>query len=116
MKKRLYLEDNLQIQVARYLDYNNLLWCHVANERKTSNIQGKRLKAKGVKSGVPDCMIFNSNSVYNGLAIELKIRPNKTSDNQKEWLESLKKQGWLTCVCYCIDDVVKVVKDYLLIT
>jgi len=108
-----YKEDNLQMQVAKYLDIKSLLWCHVANERKTTQRAGARLKKKGVKSGVPDCLIFNTNSIYNGLAIELKIKPNKTSDKQKEWLESLKKQEWLTCVCYCIDDVISVVDNYM---
>jgi len=53
-----YKEDSLQISVATYLDYLNITWCHVANERKTSPQAGARLKNKGVKSGVPDCVIF----------------------------------------------------------
>ncbi len=31
-----YKEDNLQKTVAKYLDLKNFLWCHVANERKTT--------------------------------------------------------------------------------
>ena len=77
-----YKEDNLQKQVARYLDLMGLLWFHPANERKTSLAAGKRLKRKGVKSGVPDCIIFNSSKRKNGLAIELKVeRPNGIKKN-----------------------------------
>ena len=64
-----YQEDDLQKQVAKYLDLLGLLWFHPANERKTSPAAGKRLKLKGVKSGVPDCIIFNSSKRFNGLAI-----------------------------------------------
>ena len=110
---RRYLEDDLQIAVASFLDYNNLLWCHVANERKTSKQAGLRLKKKGVKRGVPDCMIFNTNALYSGLAIELKIKPNKPTEKQSEWLHSLAKQGWMTAVCFTSDEVRKVVEDYL---
>ena len=50
-KQRTYPEDNLQMVCASFLDYSNVLWCHVANERQTSKIAGLRLKKKGVKSG-----------------------------------------------------------------
>ena len=107
-----YKEDNLQKTVAKYLDLKNFLWCHVANERKTSLQAGKRLKLKGVKSGVPDVLIFETNSIYNGLAIELKIKPNKTTDNQKKWLKNLSAKGWKTVVCYSFDEVKEVIEGY----
>jgi hypothetical protein len=102
-----FKEDDLQMAVARYLDYSNYLWFHVANERKASNVAGVRLKKKGVKSGVPDIMIFEPNEKYSGLAIELKIKPNKTTPNQDKWLEDLNKKGWSTHVCYSLDEVIK---------
>jgi hypothetical protein len=108
-----FKEDKLQCAVARYLDYNNVLWCHVANERRTSPQAGARLKKKGVKSGVPDCLIFEPNAKYNGLAIELKIKPNKTSANQKEWIKNLTKKGWFCCVVYDIDEAINTIEDYL---
>ncbi len=109
---RKYKEDDLQMAVAKYLDFLSVCWCHVANERKTSKIAGLRLKKKGVKSGVPDVLIFEPNDDYSGLAIELKIKPNKPTDNQKEWLESLKEKGWYTEVCYSLDDVRSLIKKY----
>lgn len=109
---RKFKEDDLQMAVARYLDFLKVCWFHVANERKTSKIAGQRLKKKGVKSGVPDVMIFEHNEDYRGLSIELKIKPNKPTDNQKEWLEKLKSKGWKTEVCYSFDEVKKVVKQY----
>ncbi len=108
-----FKEDNFQKQVASYLDLLGVLWCHVANERKTSFQAGARLKAKGVKSGVPDCLIFESNKDYNGLAIELKIKPNKTTKNQKEWLERLKNNKWKTLVAYSFDEAKNEIDKYL---
>ena len=106
-------EDDLQMSVARYLDALGLLWNHCANERKTTKIKGGRLKKKGVKSGVPDCMIYEAKNGYNGLAIELKIRKGTVSDNQKEWLKRLSEKGWSTHVCYNLDEVIREVKFYL---
>jgi len=109
-----FKEDTLQKQVAKYLDLTGALWCHVANERKTSFQAGRRLKAKGVKSGVPDCMIFNNNQQYNGLALELKVKPNKPTKNQKEWLRRLSNKGWKCEVVYSFDEALQIIEEYLL--
>lgn len=108
-----FLEDDLQMAVCKYLDSLNLVWTHVANERKTSKIAGARLKRKGVKSGVLDCLIFTPNKNYSGLAIELKVGKNKPTENQIKWMEKLQKCNWKTEVCYSIDEVIKVVSEYV---
>jgi len=123
-----YKEDDLQKAVAKYLDLMGLLWFHPANERKTKPQAGRRLKLKGVKSGVPDCLIFNPSKRFSGLAIELKIEkenglkkngePRKATrsqmtDNQKAWFLNLQDKNWKCVLCYNLDQVVKVVQDYL---
>ena len=110
---RKFKEDDLQMATANLLDLKKLLWCHVANERKTSFQAGARLKKKGVKSGVPDCLIFEPRGYYVGLAIELKIKPNETTDNQIKWLTELSLKNWHCVVCYNIDEVIKVLDEYL---
>ena len=82
------LEDNFQISLAKYLDSLNILWFHPANERQLNtrvnkkgvsySPLGAKLKKKGVKSGVPDVIIFEARGIYNGLMIELKVGKNKT--------------------------------------
>ena len=109
---RQYPEDNLQMAVARYLDYSGYLWCHVANERKSTLRAGGRLKKKGVKSGVPDVLIFEPKGRYNGLAIELKIKPNVASPAQRGWLKRLELKHWYCVVCYNFDEVEKIVNNY----
>lgn len=108
-----YREDDFQMAVCNYLDSISVLWCHVANERKTSKQAGFRLKKKGVKSGVPDCIIFEPRGDYFGLMIELKIKPNKPTESQMKWLTELNIRGYYTCVCYTIDEVISIVTKYL---
>jgi hypothetical protein len=108
-----FLEDELQMAVAKYLDFRGVLWCHVANERNTSFIKGARLKKKGVKSGVPDCLIFEPRGMYVGLVIELKIKPNKVSLNQKEWLTKLKNNKWSAHTAYSFDEAKEIIDNYL---
>ena len=113
MNKMKYPEDNLQMAVCEYLDALKILWCHVANERKASHQAGSRLKKKGVKSGVPDCIIFEPRGKYHGLFIELKIKPNKASSNQKKWLNNLGMRGYKCVVCYSLDEVISIVNQYI---
>ena len=108
-----FKEDNLQQQVAKYLDLKKVTWCHVANERKTSFQAGARLKAKGVKSGVPDCLVFTASNDFYGLALELKIKPNNTTPNQKEWLKKLNLIGWRSEVAFSFDEAKLIIDDYL---
>ena len=109
---RKYPEDELQMACARYLDLMGWLWMHPANERKTSPGAGARLKKKGVKSGVPDILIFEPNGEYIGLAIELKTGKNKLTEAQEEWLERLGKKGWYVGVCYSFDQFKSIVDSY----
>lgn len=116
-------ETDLQKTVARYLDQSNVLWTHVANERKTSVRQGRngkyyspegsKLKQMGVKRGIPDVMIFESRGGYAGLAIELKVGSNKPSDDQLMWMTQLKKWGWLCMWSNDLDAIIETVDDYM---
>ena len=108
-----YKEYQLQEAVARYLDVLGVLWCHVANERKTSKLRGGRLKKAGVKSGVPDCLIFEPSGEYCGLAIELKVGYNKPSPAQIQFMLDMEKRGWKTAICKDLDSVISLVDQYL---
>ena len=105
-------EDQLQKAVATYLDACGLLWCHVPNEGKRHPVSGKRLKDKGMKAGVPDCLIFESTQEYKGLAIELKVGRNAPTESQLEWKAKLISRGWAWELAYDLDEVISIVKQY----
>jgi hypothetical protein len=53
-----------------------------------------KLKAEGVKSGVPDMCLPVARGDYHGLYIELKAGKNKATKTQAEWLQALTVQGY----------------------
>ena len=86
---------------------------HIPNERKCSPAQGKLLKLMGVRSGVPDLSLPAPKSGFNGLYIEMKTDTGRLSDNQKWWIEELKKEGYRCEVCYGWQSAVDILEDYL---
>jgi len=107
-------EDQLTIAVADYLrlQYPKVLFTHIANERQTSPQRGAKLKRMGVKAGMPDLLIFERGT-YSGLAIELKIKPNRPTENQERCLDFLAMCGWQCHVCYDFDEAKKIIDNYL---
>ena len=59
-----------------------------------------RLRAAGVKAGVPDIFLPVVRNGKAGLFIELKIGTNRTSAFQNWWLSALHAQGYACHVCY----------------
>ena len=102
-------ENDLQIQVAEYLDLKGLLWCHTPNEGKMAPQYGKKRKRMGVKAGVPDIMIFQSPpaGIHVGVALELKVGKNRPTAAQDEWLDNLTSNGWFCAVCTGFDETMK---------
>lgn len=76
-------------------------------------INGKMLKAEGVKSGVPDLFLAFPSNGYHGLFIEMKIKPNKLTREQKSWLISLELNGYKSVVCYSADEAKNEILKYL---
>ena len=59
-----------------------------------------RLKAEGLKPGVPDVVWPVPRAGWHGLFIEMKFGRNKPTKNQTRWIEFLGEQGYYTVVCY----------------
>jgi len=115
------LEDNLQIACVSYFrlkypDY--LITSFPAGFTFTGNkiqriITGKIMKDMGYCNGFPDLFIPVPNRKYSGLFLELKIKPNKPTNEQTYIMLKLTDLGYCCSVCYCIDDFMKVVKEYM---
>ena len=89
------------------------LMYHIPNGGKRDIGTAKKLKAEGVKAGVPDICLPVPRSGYHGLYIEMKVGKNKTTDNQDRWLEGLSNQGHKTCICYGWESASEVLIKYL---
>jgi hypothetical protein len=72
-----------------------------------------KLKAEGVQPGVPDLILPVPKKGHTGLAIEMKVRPNKETHEQKWWLSSLENNGWVTAICYSADEAIRIICKYL---
>lgn len=91
---------------------------HIPNGGQRTIMAGARLKAEGVVAGYPDIVIFKRgyDPVYGeecpGLAMELKVWPNKPKPEQEEVHELLKSQGWHVAVCYGLGEVEEITRKY----
>jgi len=101
--------------------YPELIWLFaIPNGMFTSHKSvAARMRAMGMKRGVPDIFFPVRRGNWSGLFIELKRREVKgkakgrTSDEQDEWIDYLRTQGFGAIVCYGMEEAVKVLIDYL---
>ncbi len=95
--------------------FPELKWLHhIANEGKRSRAAGGRLKAEGLKKGVPDICLPIPRGEYHGLYVELKRQKGSTpTAEQCDWMDGLNEQG--NCVCWCRgwEAAAKAIADYL---
>lgn len=86
---------------------------HVANERKCTQWQGKKLKLEGVVKGVADLCLALSRHGYNALYIEMKKPGNYQSPEQKQWQAGVERHGNKYIVCKSQDEFVKAITEYI---
>ena len=109
-------EHNLQRHVFKWLQLQHpKLYAaaySVPNGAKRSARLAAYMKAEGMKPGVPDiCIAYPSNG-FHGLYIELKIKKNRPTINQMEWLERLNDNGYLAAWLNNFEDVVETINKY----
>ena len=112
-------EENEQAALFRWASYAQTqyeelkLMYHVPNEGKRSAVTGARMKQSGLKPGVPDVCLPTAHGGYIGLYIEMKVKPNKPTENQKQWLRALREAGHFTAVCYTWEEAKNLIEEYL---
>lgn len=81
------------------------------------NSRHRDYKAKGYTSGFPDLFFYSprivEGEIVNGLAIELKVKGNSATENQKNVIGILNKAGYLAIVCTGIDETLERIEWYL---
>lgn len=72
-----------------------------------------KMKAEGVKAGVPDYMLPVPRGTHTGLAVELKTMTGSASREQKQWLADLRHAGWRAEVCKGWESAWAVIREYV---
>lgn len=94
--------------------YPELKWLHhCPNGGSRQKAEASRLKAQGVKPGVPDLHLPIPKGKYIGLYIEMKYDKGTIQKSQKEWIAGMVAAGHYACVCYSYDLAVKVIESYV---
>ena len=86
----------------------------VPNGARTSIHTAKKLKAEGLRAGVPDVWFPVARGQYHGMVIEMKrCMGGQLSREQKGWIEALRKQGYYVVVCPGWDLARQEIEQYL---
>lgn len=95
--------------------YPELQWMyHIPNEGYRHPATGHRLRAEGLKRGVPDICLPAARGGYHGLYIELKrTRGGVLSAEQLDWLAALSEAGYAATVCRGWEEARRCILNYL---
>jgi len=72
-----------------------------------------KLKAEGVKRGVPDMFLAVRRGDYAGLFLELKHGRNKATPEQRQWIDRLTAQGYRALVVREFEGARAAIIEYL---
>lgn len=98
-------EDGLHKAVAGYLGValpKDAVWTTFP-AGGGGKARGGKLKAMGLRPGMPDIVIFHASR--SAMFIELKSKRGVLSDAQEDTLDALWRAGCPTAVCRSVDDV-----------
>lgn len=73
----------------------------------------KKMKAEGVRAGVPDIFLPVPRKNFHGLFLEMKAPGGAVRKNQKQWIRSLVRNGYDAHVVYSLDEAINEILDYL---
>lgn len=100
----------------RYPEVFELIY-HVPNGGHRVKAVAAKLKAQGVKAGIPDLVLPMARGGYFGLYIEFKatVEPAPVSTSQKDCLRRLNAQGYLAIVCRGHFDAMEQLRAFLML-
>jgi len=85
----------------------------IPNGGKRSKITAARLKAEGVRSGVPDYCLPVARGGYHALYVELKTLTGRPSREQIDYIRQLEAAGNMCCVAKGWDQAQRCIVAYL---
>lgn len=97
----------------QYRDLSGRLFA-VPNGGERHRAVAAKMKAEGVRPGVPDLWLPSPRGRFSGLVIELKRREGgRPSPSQLDWLNWLAEQGFLAVICNGADAAIDTIREYL---
>lgn len=112
-------EDSQQAALFCWIALNQnkyplLMRCfHIPNGGFRNIREAAKLKSMGVRKGVLDLMLPVPIGNWHGLFIEMKNKKGKPSEEQKDWIDFLRSQGYGAIICFGWLEARKVLIDYL---
>ena len=113
-------EHEEQVALMRLVEMHKGRWPElgmlfaVPNGGNRNIVTAKKLKAEGVKRGVPDLCLPVPRNGYHGLFVEMKKQKGGTvSKEQADWIGNLQDQGYKACVCKGAAAAWEVIQEYM---
>lgn len=88
------------------------LMYHCPNGGSRNPAEAARLKAQGVKPGVPDIFLPVPRGCFHGLYIELKAPGGRLSQAQADYIAALRANGYAAGVCVGWRKAAEVIEKY----
>lgn len=108
-----------QAALFRWAEFARVRWPELAllhaipNGGHRNKVAAGRLKAEGVKPGVPDTCLPVARCGFHGLYVELKAKGGTASSHQRAWIVALRAQGYRAEVCVGWRAAREVIEQYL---
>ena len=108
-------ESYLQQQCIKWfkLQYPKLIMYSIPNGGNRNTREAVKLKREGTMAGVSDLFLAQPSGHSAGLFIEMKVKPNKMTDNQIIFAKRIQEAGYHFECCYSFDAFMKIVNNYL---
>ena len=109
-------EHDEQVAVVEYLDAIGVIHYAIPNGCYRTKAEAARLKAEGVKAGVPDLCVPVARGGYHSLYIEMKRSdgsPSDVGDAQAEWIQALRDEGMAAFACFGVDNAIACIDWYM---
>lgn len=106
-------EHDEQVAVVEYCDLKSIPIFAVPNGGLRRKSEAARLKAEGVRAGVPDLCIPVARGRYHSLYIEMKYGKGRPTDEQAAWIRALREQGMCAYACNGAGSAIALIDLYM---
>lgn len=103
----------LQLQTRPRMRIASGLIYAIPNGGHRNAITARKMKAEGVRAGMPDLCLPMANGDAHGLYIEVKTKTGTIQKNQRAMHELLRAQGYRVEVVRSVPAFIQLIADYL---